>query len=219
MFDEVREHLREMLEIGAIKDSSSPYSSNLVLVRKSDGSLRLCIDYRGVHRKTIKDAHSLPRIEDTLDCLSGSRFFTKMDPRSAYWQCAVTESDKPKTALNLEPLGFNEFNRLPFGLTNACSTFQRLMERCMGEVHLKECAIYLDDIIIFSKTEDEHIKRLESVFRRLKEQNLKLKGKKCEFFKTEIKYLGFVVSDGGIKTDPDKVLIVKTGQLSRMSKT
>jgi hypothetical protein len=209
MFDEVREHLREMLEIGAIRESSSPYSSNLVLVRKYDGSLPLCIDYRGVNRKTIKDAHSLPRIEDTLKCLSGARFFTKLDLRSAYWQCAVKESDKPKTAFNLGPLGFYEFNRLPFGLTNACSTFQRLMERCMGELHLKECLIYLDDIIIFSKTEDEHIKRLESVFRRLKEQNLKLKGKKCEFFKTEIKYLGFVVSDGGITTDPDKVSVVK----------
>ena len=219
MFDEVREHLREMLEIGAIRESSSPYSSNLVLVRKYDGSLPLCIDYRGVNRKTIKDAHSLPRIEDTLDCLSGARFFTKLDLRSAYWQCAVKESDKPKTAFNLGPLGFYEFNRLPFGLTNACSTFQRLMERCMGELHLKECLIYLDDIIIFSKTEDEHIKRLESVFRRLKEQNLKLKGKKCEFFKTEIKYLGFIVSDVGIKTYPDKVSVVKTGQLLRMSKT
>ena len=100
MFDEVREHLREMLEIGAIRESSSPYSSNLVIVRKSDGSLRLCIDYRGVHRKTIKDAHSLQRIEDTLDCLSGARFFTKLDLRSAYWQCAVKESDKPKTVFS-----------------------------------------------------------------------------------------------------------------------
>jgi hypothetical protein len=89
----------------------------------------------------------------------------------------------------------------------------------MGELHLKECLIYLDDILIFSKTEDEHIKRLESVFRRPKEQNLKLKGKKCELFKTEIKYLGFVVSNGGIKTDPDKVSVVKNWPLSRMSKT
>jgi hypothetical protein len=137
MFDEVREHLREMLEVGAIRESSSPYSSNLVLVRKSDGSLRLCIDYRGVNRKTIKYAHSLSRIEDTLDCLSGARFFTKLDLRSAYWQCAVKESYKPKTAFNLGPLGFYELNRLPFGLTNTCSTFQRLMEHCMGELHLR----------------------------------------------------------------------------------
>ena len=89
----------------------------------------------------------------------------------------------------------------------------------MGELHLKECLIYLDNIIIFSKTEDEHIKRLESVFRRLKEHNLKLRGKKCEFFKTEIKYLGLIVFVGGIKTDPEKVSVVKTGQLSRMSNT
>ena len=101
MFDEVREHLRELLEIGAIRQSSSSYSSNLVLVRKSDGSLRLCIDYRGVNRNTMKDAHSLPRIEDTLDCLSGARFFTKLNLRSAYWQGAVKESDKPKTAFKL----------------------------------------------------------------------------------------------------------------------
>jgi hypothetical protein len=162
-FDEVREYLREMLEIGAIRESSSPYSSNLVLVRKSDGSLRLGDDYRGVIRKTIKDVHSLPRIEDTLDGLSGARFFTKLDHRSAYWQCAVKESDKPKTTFNLGSLGFYELNRLLFGLTDAVSTFQRLMERCMCELHLKECLIYLDDITIFSKTEDEHIKRLESV--------------------------------------------------------
>jgi hypothetical protein len=209
MFDEVRGHLREMLEIGAIREFSSPYSSNLVLVRKSDGSLRLYIDNRGVNRKTIKDAHSLPRIEDTLDCLLGTLFFTKLDLRSPYWKCAIKESDKPKTAFNLGPLGFYELNRLPFDLTNACSTFQRLMERCMGELHLKECLIYLDNIIIFSKTEDEHIKRLESVFRRLKEHNLKLRGKKCEFFKTEIKYLGLIVLVGGIKTDPEKVSVVK----------
>ena len=89
MLDEVREHLREILEVGAIRESSNPYSSNLVLVRKSDGSLRLCIDNRGVNRKTIKDAHSLPMIDDTLDCLSGARFFAKLDRRSAYWQCAA----------------------------------------------------------------------------------------------------------------------------------
>ena len=174
MYEEVREHLREMLESGAIRESSSPYSSNVVLIRKKDGSLRLCIDYRKLNSRTIKDSYYLPRIDETIDCLAGSRYFTKLDLRSAYWQCGMKESDKCKTAFNLGPLGFYESNRLAFGLTNACASFQRLIERCMGEMHLRECLIFLDDIIIFSKTVEEHLQRLESVFKRLKQHGLKL---------------------------------------------
>jgi hypothetical protein len=121
----------------------------------------------------------------------------------------MKESDRYKPAFNLGPLGVFECIRLPFGLANACATFQRLMERCMDEINLRECLIYLDDIVIFSKTVEEQIERLESVFRKLRENGLMFKGNKCEDFRTEIKYMGFVVSEDGIKTDEEKVDAVR----------
>ena len=160
-------------------ESQSPFSSNIVLVRKKDNSLRFCIDYRKLNNRTISDAYSRPRIDESLDSLSGSKYFSKLDLRSGYWQVGVKETDKYKTAFSAGPLGFFECNRMAFGLTNAPATFQRLMERCMGELHLKECLIYLDDIIIFSKSFDEHIKRLENVFKQLELHGLKLKASKC----------------------------------------
>lgn len=205
LFEEVREHLKEMLEAGAIRESSSPFSSNVVLVRKKDNSLRFCIDFRKLNSRTIKDAYSLPRIEETMDSLAGSKYFSKLDLRSGYWQVEIKEEDKYKTAFTVGPLGFYECNRMAFGLTNAPGSFQRLMERCMGPLNLKECLIYLDDIIIFSKTFEEHIKRLEDCFERLKQHGLKLKGSKCEFLQREVQYLGHIVSESGVKTDPDKI--------------
>ena len=188
LYEEVRQHLKEMLEAGAIRKSRSPYCSNVVLCRKSDGSLRFCIDLRKLNNRTIKDAYTLPRVNDSLDSLLGSKYFTKLDLRSGYWQVEIKEEDKHKTAFTVGPLGFYECNRMAFGLTNAPATFQRLMESCMGELHLKECLIFLDDILIFSKNVEEHIKRLEGVFQRLEKHNLKLKPSKCEFFMTEVKY-------------------------------
>ena len=148
LFEEVREHLKEMLDAGAIRESQSPFSSNVVLVRKKDGSLRFCIDYRKLNNRTVKDAYYLPRIEETIDTLSGSKYFSKLDLRSGYWQVGVKESDKMKTAFSVGPLGFFECNRMAFSLCNAPASFQRLMERCMGELHLRECLIYLEDISI-----------------------------------------------------------------------
>ena len=212
LFEEVREHLKEMLDAGAIRESQSPFSSNVVLVRKKDGSLRFCIDYRKLNNRTVKDAYYLPRIEETIDTLSGSKYFSKLDLRSGYWQVGVKESDKMKTAFSVGPLGFFECNRMAFGLCNAPASFQRLMERCMGELHLRECLIYLDDIIIFSKTFEEHLVRLENVFRQLELHGLKLKGSKCEFFQRQCSYLGHIVSDAGIRTDPDKIAVLKEWQ-------
>ena len=209
LFEEVRQHLKEMLDAGAIRESQSPFSSNVVLVRKKDGSLRFCIDYRKLNNRTVKDAYYLPRIEETIDTLSGSKYFSKLDLRSGYWQVGVKESDKMKTAFSVGPLGFFECNRMAFGLCNAQASFQRLMERCMGELHLRECLIYLDDIIIFSKTFDEHLVRLANVFRQLEVHGLKLKGSKCEFFQRQVNYLGHIVSDAGIHTDPDKIAVLK----------
>lgn len=210
MFEEVREHLRDMDSAGAIRESKSPFSSNVVLVRKKDGSLRFCIDYRKLNNRTIKDAYSLPRIDETIDSLVGSTLFSKLDLRSGYWQVPIKEEDKYKTAFSVGALGFFECNQMAFGLTNAPATFQRLMERCMGELHLKECLIYLDDIIIFSDSVDSHFRRLEAVFQRLELHNLKLKGSKCEFFRPQVQYLGHIVSSRGVETDPEKIAALKT---------
>ena len=218
LFNKVREHLAEMLQAGAIRPSQSSYSSNVVIVRKKDGSLRFCVDFRKLNSKTIKDAYAIPRVEDTLHLLAGAKYFTKLDLRSGYWQVELEESDKHKTAFQVGTLGFYEFHRMPFGLCNAPATFQRLMERCMGELNLDQCLIYLDDVIIFSTTFEEHLQRLEAVFTRLQDHNLKLKAKKCDFLKSEVTYLGHVVSEEGIKTDPEKTEAIKNWPVPKFVK-
>ena len=197
-YEEVRKHLNEMLKIGAIRKSNSPWVSAVVLVRKKDGSLRFCIDLQKLNSRTIKDAYGLPRIEETLDCLEGSIIFTSLDLKSGYWQVEMDEASKPLTAFTVGPLGFYECERMPFGLTNAPATFQRLMESCLGDLHLNWCIIYLDDVIVFSKTPKDHIERLRGVFHKLFLAGLKLKPRKCEFFKSKIAYLGHIVSAKGI---------------------
>jgi hypothetical protein len=208
MYAEVRNHIQEMLNAGHIRPSHSPWSFPIVLVRKKYNSLRFCVDYRDLNRRTIKDAFPLPRIEETIDSLSGARYFSSLDLRSGYWQVEVTERHKERTAFTAGPLGFYEFNSMPFGLTNAPATFQKLMHHCLGDLH-EDCLVFLDDIIVFSATAQEHILKLEKVFQRLKTYNLKLKPSKCHFLKTEIRYLGHIVSDRGVHTDPDKVSVVE----------
>ena len=126
-----------MLEIGAISRSTSPWASPIVLVQKKDGGLRFCIDLRKLNNRMIKDVQSLPRIEDSLDCLDGATIFTSLNLQSGYWQVELTEASRPVTALTVGPLGFYECVQMPFGLTNAPATFQHLMESCLGEMHLK----------------------------------------------------------------------------------
>ena len=145
-----------MLKIGAICKSNSPWASAVVLVRKKDGSLRFCIDLQKLNAQTIKDAYGLPRIEETLDCLEGSIIFTSLDLKRGYWQVEMDEASKPLTAFTVGPLGFYECERMPFRLTNALATFQRLMESCLGDLDLNWCIIYLDDVIGFLKTPKEH---------------------------------------------------------------
>lgn len=209
MYDEVRQHIKEMLDAGVIRESNSNYSSNVVLCRKSDGSLRFCLDMRMLNAKTRKDCYMLPRFDDIIDTLYGAKFFSKLDLRSGYWQVELEERDKHKTAFSVGNLGFFECNRMSFGLTNAPATFQRLMEKCMGEKHLRECLIFLDDVLIFSNSFEEHCGRLKNVFSKLIEHGLKLKPSKCELFKKSVTYLGHIISEKGIETDPEKLSAVK----------
>ncbi len=209
LHQEVRDHLQEMLRCGVIRPSKSPFAAPIVLVRKKDDSLRFCCDFRRLNAKTVRDSYSIPRIEDTLDTLCGSRWYSTLDLKAGFWQLEIEESDKHKTAFTVGPLGFFEWNRLPFGLTNSPATFQRLMEMSMGDLYLTQCLLYLDDIVVFSKSFETHLDRLGNVFSRLKEHGLKLKASKCVFFRQEVKYLGHIINQHGIRTDPDKVSAVQ----------
>ena len=204
-FDEVCSHLQEMLKVGAIQKSLSPWASPVVLVCKKDGSLQFCIDLRKLNSCTIKDAYSLPQIEESLDCLNGAKIFTSLDLKSGYWQVPLEEESIRLMAFTVGLLGFYECIRMPFRLTNAPTTFQRLMESCLGDLHLKYCIIYLDDIIIFSKTPEDHIEQLKRVFQKIDQAGLHLKLSKCKFFKKKVEYLGHIVSENGIETNPKKI--------------
>ncbi|KAL6455421.1 hypothetical protein MHYP_G00361230 [Metynnis hypsauchen] len=208
-YDAVRRHLQTLLEAGIIRESESPYASPIVVVKKKNGDVRLCVDYRRLNMQTIKDAYALPNLEESFSALSGSHWFSVMDLKSGYYQIEMHEEDKPKTAF-VCPLGFWEWNRMPQGITNAPSTFQRLMEKCMGDIHLREVLVFLDDIIVFSQTLEEHEARLTKVLDRLRENGLKLSPEKCRFFQTSVRYLGHIVSQKGVETDPQKIEALKT---------
>ena len=208
LFQEVRKHLQEMIDAGAIRPSQSPCSANAVIVRKKDGTIRVCVDFRRLNSKTITHAYPIPKVEETLHLLAGSKYFTKLDLRSVYWQVEIREDDKSKTAFHVRALGFYELSRMPFELCNAPATVQRLMERCIGDLNLYDCL--LNDIITFSSAFEDHLRHLEAIFSRLKQHNLKLKASKYEFQKSEVTYLGHVVSEDGVKTDPEKLDALKT---------
>lgn len=205
----VRRHLEELLDAGIIRESESSFSSPIVVVRKKNGDIRLCIDYRKLNTQTIKDAYALPNLEETFSALRGSKWFSVLDLKSGYYQIELEEKYKPKTAF-VCPLGFWEFNRMPQGITNAPSTFQRLMEKCRGDINLSEVLVFLDDLIVLSDTLEEHERRLLHVLGRLRDYGLKLSLEKCKFFQTSVKYLGHIVSENGVETDPQKIEAIKT---------
>uniref|UniRef100_A0A3B1K6C6 Gypsy retrotransposon integrase-like protein 1 n=1 Tax=Astyanax mexicanus TaxID=7994 RepID=A0A3B1K6C6_ASTMX len=203
-YQAVRKAITEMEEAGVIRPSKSPYASPIVVVTKKDGSLRICMDYRKLNSCSTRDAFPLPRVEEALEALGEAKYFSTLDLTSGYWQVEVAEADKHKTAFST-PMGLFEANRMPFGLQNSPSTFQRLMTCCFGDLNFESLLIYLDDIVIFSRTFDEHLERLQMVFDRLRKYGLKLKPQKCHLLRREVLYLGHVVSSDGIKTDPDKI--------------
>ena len=189
-----------MLDAGVIRPSNSPWCNAVVLVRKKDRSLRFCIDFKRLNSLTVKDSHPLPHICETLESLAGTAHYTTVDMNSGFWQVLIDEESKQCTAFTLGSMGLYECESMPFGLCNTPPTFQKLMLNCLGELNLTYCLIYLDDVIIFSQTEEEHLERMRVVFDRFREHGLKLKLSKCEVFKTEINYLAHHVSKRGVLT-------------------
>lgn len=167
----------------------------------------MCIDYRLLNSRTIPDQYTMPRIDDVLDCLTGSKWFSVLDLRSGYYQVEMSEEHKEKTAF-LCPLGFFQFERMPQGITGAPATFQRLMEKAVGDMNLLQVLVYLDDLIVFGKTLEEHEQRLLKVLDRLEEFGLKLSIDKCLLCQPQVKFLGHIVSASGVATDSEKVSAV-----------
>lgn len=186
-YEMAKAHINQLLEAQIIKESCSPYASPIVLVRKRDGSLRMCVDYRQLNARTRRDAFPLPRIEESLDSLAGARWFSTLDLASGYHQVPVVESDRAKTAF-CTPFGLFEWQRMPFGLCNAPTTFQRSMERIFGDQQCQTLLLYLDDIVVFLSSVTQHLEWLELVLGRLQQEGLKAKLSKCAFFKQEVGY-------------------------------
>jgi len=203
----ISQQVDDLLSQGVIEPTSSPWASNLVLVRKKDGSYRCCVDYRQLNAVTRKDAYPLPRIDSCLDAMANTQWFSTFDLRSSYHQVRVDDEDLEKTAF-ICSRGMYKFKTMPFGLCNAGATFQRLMDVVMSGLHFHVCLIYLDDIIVFSQTTHQHFERLILVLERLRSAGLKLKPQKCLLFQRSVVFLGHVISKDGIATDPDKTRAV-----------
>jgi hypothetical protein len=204
----VEKHIGDMLRDGIIQESSGEFSSPIVLVKKKDGSIRFAVDYRRLNSNTVKDAYPLPRIEDCHDSLSGAQWFSTLDLQAGYWQIAMDEQDSIKTSF-ASHLGTYKFSVMPYGLCNGPATFQRAMDAILKSLKWRTLLVYLDDVIVHSKTLKEHIERLGEVFQRLLDAGLKLKPVKTHLFKREVEYLGHMVSGKGIAPLAAKVHAIK----------
>ena len=197
----------EMLSAKIIERSKSPWSFPVVIVDKKDGTARFCVDFRALNKITKTNSYPLPVIDDVLARLGHARYFTSLDLKSGYWQVLIDDSDKEKTAFACHR-GLLQFNVMPFGLCNAPAIFQNLMATVLEGLDQFTVA-YLDDILIFSRTLEEHFSHIQQVFDRLREHSLRLKLKKCSFLKSETNYLGFVINENGILPEARKVNIIK----------
>lgn len=205
----INKELDELLNADQIEPSNSPYSAPIVLVRKKQGNYRLCIDYRQLNEHSIKDAYPLPQIDHILNKLRGAKYISTLDLRQGYWQIPLADDSRQYTAFIAPGRGLFQFKVMPFGHHSAPATFQRVMDTVIGPELSEFAMVYLDDIIIISSTFEEHLAHLRTVFQRLQSANLQLNPDKCEFCRTELKYLGHVISREGIHTDPDKIRAVK----------
>ena len=202
--DEMEEQIKDLLSQGYIRPSYSPYGAPILFVPKKDGRWRMCIDYRLLNRQTKKDKYPIPRVDELIDKLGSARYFTKLDLASGYHQIAMKAEDVHKTAFRTTQ-GSYEFLVMPFGLTNAPATFQRLMNRVFKKELGKFICVYLDDILIFSKTLEEHISHVRTALERLRTAKLYGRLHKCEFFRKTVEYLGYIVSSEGVKASEEKI--------------
>ncbi|UYV65155.1 K02A2.6-like [Cordylochernes scorpioides] len=200
----IQSEVDKMIKMGIVQPSESPWSSPVVLVKKKDGSWRFCVDYRKLNKVTKKDVYPLPRNDDVLDSLTGAKFFSSMDLRTGYWQIEIDEEDREKTAF-ITPDGLYEFRVMPFGLCNAPATFERMMDKLLAGLKWTICLCYLDDIIVYATSFKEHIERLGKVLRCIQQAGLCINHEKCRFGSREIKVLGHLVTESGIRPDPDKI--------------
>ena len=205
---EIDNQVETMLKQSIIEPAQSAWSSNVVMARKKDGSLRFCVDYRKLNELTVKDTYPLPLIQSCLDAVGKAKWFSTFDLRSGYHQVVMEQKDADKTTF-VTRRGTYRFRVMPFGLCNAPATFQRLMDVAMSGLNLEICLVYLDDIILFSDTVEQHMERLEQLFQRLDQTNLKLKPSKCKLFQREVLFLGHRLSADGLTTDPEKTRTIQ----------
>ncbi|WVZ76490.1 hypothetical protein U9M48_024465 [Paspalum notatum var. saurae] len=200
----IKENIDELLGKGFIRPSSSPWAFPVLFVDKKDGSRRMCVDYRALNDVTIKNKYPLPQIDDLFDQLQGACVFSKIDLRSGYHQMKIRPSDIPNTAF-ITRFGLYEYTVMSFGLTNALAYFMNLMNKVFMEYLDKFVVVFIDDILIYSKTEEEHEEHLRLVLQKLREHKLYAKLSKCEFWLDQVPFLGHIVSKGGIMVDPGKI--------------
>ena len=198
-----------MLEAGVIHPSQSPWCNTVILVWKKDGTLHFCVDFRHLNARMKKDLYPLPQIQEALESMVGSTHFLSMDFKLGFWQIKMAPGSQQYMAFTVGNLGFYEFTRMPFGLCNTLVTFQHLMQNTLGELNLTYCVIYLDDVIVFGRMEEEHLEHLHVVFERFQEFSLKLKPLKCLFFQSEIMYLAHHVLQRGILPSRGNVLAMQ----------
>ena len=211
---ELRKQLQELLDKGFIRPSTSPWGAPVLFAKKHDGSLRLCVDYRLLNRVTIKNKYHLPRIDELFDQLGGSRYFSKIDLRSGYHQLKIREEDVTKIAFRTR-YGHYEFLVMPFGLTNAPAAFMDLMNRVFKPYLDRFISVFIDDILVYSKTQEKLEEHLRIVLQTLRENRLFAKREKCDFWMIEVKFLGHVISQEGISVDPSKIEAVLRWERSR----
>ena len=206
--EEVKRQVEDLTRKGMIRPSQSPWAAPILFVGKKDGTLRMVVDYRGLNAQTVKNRYPLPRIDELIDSLGGSAVHSSLDLQQGYNQIKIRAEDVSRTAFRT-PMGHYEFVVLPFGLTNAPATFQAVMNRIFEPYIGRFVVVYLDDILVFSWNCEEHLKHLETCLDVLRKQKFHAKASKCHWAKSELEYLGHIVSAEGVRMDPKKVSVVR----------